>query len=144
MKGTSIVLAKSGQFIEGKRAEVLEGEKLIAELVATNKFPKRLTRIRRRVEFMQKFINLAEAGFIPLPRMERELISEDTALPADALISLLSFREIFDAIAIVRGDARGKALDPMLIGIIRSGDDIEEHFLLGWWRPDLISPSQLW
>lgn len=92
---------------------------------------------------MQRFINLLDDGFIPLPRMERRLIDEETGLPADAISALVSFRHHFDAFAIVSGHARGESLDPILIGIIRS-NRTEEHFLLGWWRPDLISPSQLW
>jgi len=143
MGETSVVLMKPKQFIEGKRAEVSEGQRVIAELVKTRKHPKRLAEARRRVKFMQRFINLVDDGFVPLPRMERTLISEDTALPADAITALVSFRHGFDAFAIVNGNARGEKLDPMLIGIITS-NRTEEHFLLGWWRPDLISPSQLW
>lgn len=165
MPSTEVTLAK-GQIIHGaqdiikcKDEEIAQGKRVIAELEKMPNISKhKLSRIRGRVRFLERFVELIKQGFIPIPRMEYTDLSAETYhgkkgggwkaeltfdnLPVEAIETITSYKPIFTRIGLIP-TKRPKQRDPMLIGILKYGR-FEEHFLLAWWRPDLLKPTDLW
>jgi hypothetical protein len=156
------LITTSKDFIQAKEAEIAEGERVIAELEQMPEVsPWKLARVRGRVRFLEHFIALMKEGFLPIPRMEFEPVDQanwqyDGAgrlvrgttlvidrLPVEAIAAINEFRPKFDRLGVVRPAGRGRKRDPFLIGIIQYGH-LEEHFILAWWRPDIMRPTQLW
>ena len=164
MPSTEVTLAK-GQIIHGahdiiklKEEEIAQGKRVVADLEQIPNISKhKLARIKGRVRFLERFVELIKQGFIPIPRMEYTDLSPQTyhlgkggwkaeltfdTLPVEAIETISTFRPIFTRIGIVPA-RRPKRRDPILIGILKYGNE-EEHFLLAWWRPDLLRPIDLW
>lgn len=160
VEGRLITTAKD--FIQVKEAEIAEGERVIAELEQMEDVsPWKLARVRGRVRFLKKFIGLMKEGYFPIPRMDFEPVDQalwgyDGAgrlirgttlvidrLPVEAIACINEYRPKFDRLGVVRPRGRGRKRDPFLIGIIKYGQ-LEEHFILAWWRPDIMRPTQLW
>ena len=164
MPSTEVTLAK-GQIIHGardiiqlKESEIQQGKIVIATLEKLPNISKhKLTRIRGRVRFLERFVELIKQGFIPIPRLEytpidpeyyvggrkgwvSEIIFDN--LPVEAIETISAYKDVFTRIGLVPA-RRPKKRDPILIGILRYGHN-EEHFLLAWWRPDLMRPIELW
>lgn len=155
---TGQLITSTSQFIQQKEAEIEEGERVIEELSKIKGLsPTKLARTRGRVKFLKKFLELLKEGFIPIPRMEYEPITEEhfggrrgwvssiviDQLPIGAITKIAEFQDKFDMLGVVRPAGRGRRRDPILIGITRYAL-MEEHFILGWWRPDVMKPSELW
>lgn len=165
MPSTEVTLSK-GQIIHGareiielKEEEIAQGNKIIAELEKIPDISKsKLGRLRGRVRFLERFVELIRQGFIPIPRMEYTDIAPESYhgergggwkavltfdnLPVEAIETISSYKPIFNRIGIVPA-RRHKKRDPILIGVLKYGA-YEEHFLLAWWRPDLMKPAELW
>ena len=151
------LITTNPNWLAEKEAEVQQGERA---LEALKRIPgisqSRITRVRSRVTFTRRYINLLKEGFIPIPRMEYEAIEIGPHLlgsydgqhhlyldrmPVQSLKNIAEFKEYFDEVGLVRPKSRQR--DPILIGIIR-GAYQEEHFILYFWRPELYSSSELW
>ena len=168
MPGTDVSLStfQKGQIIHGvsdilkaKRDEIEQGKQIIADLEKIPTFSKhKLGRIKGRVKFLEHFVDLMEQGFIPIPRMEYQALEEMyfhgqaggwradltfDKLPIEAITAIASYRSFFTAFGIAPVRKAERKRDPILIGIIKYGHQ-EEHFLLGWWRPDMMLPKDLW
>ena len=165
MPSTEVTLAK-GQIIHGaadiislKEEEIQHGKRIIADLEQMPNFSKnKLGRIRGRVRFLERFVELIKQGFIPIPRMEYTNLAPELYhgqagggwkaeltfdnLPVEAIETISTYKPIFTRIGLVPA-RRPKRRDPILIGVLKYGHN-EEHFLLAWWRPDLMRPIELW
>lgn len=143
-------------WISEKGKELEQGRTVLAEMEKIKNISKsKLSRMRGRLKFLETFIELLREGFIPIPRMDFEPIDIEQyhygklkstlyldKLPVGAIATIAEFQDKFPHFGVVRSATRKKR-DPILIGIIRYGS-LEEHFILGWWRPDLMKPYELW
>ena len=165
---SAVITMKRGELIQTprdlislKEAEIKEGERVIAELSKiVDLSPSKLARVKGRVSFLRNFVELLKDGFIPIPRMEFEPITQMgrqvfkgtnipaptiviDKLPVEAITTIAEYQDKFHRFGVVRPRGRGLKRDPFLIGIIRYGV-YEEQFVLGWWRPDVMKPTELW
>lgn len=166
MPSTEVTLA-GGQIIHGaqdilklKEEEIAQGKRVIADLERIPNVSKsKLSRIKGRVRFLERFVNLIKQGFIPIPRMAytdvapiaypreadggwRAVLTFDS-LPVEAIEAISTYKPIFTRIGIIPARKTARRRDPILIGVLQYGK-LEEHFLLAWWRPDLMKPIDLW
>jgi len=168
MPSTDVSLStfQKGQIIHGvsdilkaKEEEIAQGKQIINDLEQVPTISKsKLGRIRGRVKFLEHYVELMKQGFIPIPRMEYQNLEERyyhgmaggwradltfDNLPIEAINAVASYQGMFTAFGIAPVKQAARKRDPMLIGIIKYGH-FEEHFLLGWWRPDMMMPKDLW
>ena len=150
-----ITLEVKENWISEKQKELEQGCIVLAEMEKIEGISKsKLGRMRGRLKFLEKFIELLKEGFIPIPRMDFEPIDIERyhygklrsilyldKLPVGAIATIAEFQDKFDHLGVVR--PRAKKRDPILIGILQYGQ-YEEHFILGWWRPDMMKPWELW
>lgn len=155
MPSTEIATSKPMQLITRpediitvKEAEIERARIAIDAMENIPEFSKhKVSRARGRLRFMESFVELLKEGFIAIPRMEYDQLHEYTSslyfekLPVGALTSIAELKDKFDDIGIVR--PKSKKRDPIVIGILRYGG-LEEHFILAWWRPDIMRPDELW
>ncbi len=98
-----------------------------------------LIRAKKRVFRVQMKLAAAENGFLPVPRMPLERLSDWTLerleAPGPVLERLVEAidKGLFERFAIVEPQAGPRHRDPLLIGIVGAPNN-EEHFLVGWWR----------
>ena len=133
-----------------KEKEIEHAEKMIAEIEKIPEFSAcKKARARGRLRFMKRFVELLKKGYVPIPRMPFDTLHEFTAsiafenLPLEALSAINQHRSQFDEIGIVRPFVKGRRKDPIIIGILKYGQ-LEEHFILAWWRPEIMKSSDLW
>ena len=122
--------------------------------------PRQIRRVKEKVAFLSKVIVALEKGYLPIPRFDTSpyhLHEMDTPVPVSILLNVERARRegIFTEFRLVEGRAQGQrqgpypALgrrDPLIVGVIKHGTlqwGYEEHFLLGWWRPEDMRPSDL-
>ncbi len=159
------LISKANDFIQQKEAEIADGERALEALIALSKERNinsaRIARVKGRIRFLKKFVNLMKEGFIPIPRMNFTPINqhrweekEDGSftsipelvldrLPVEAIMAINEYKDKFQHFGVVQPQTEGRKRDPFLIGIIRYRT-YEEHFLIGWWRPDIMKPTELW
>lgn len=157
VKAGEIIKVNPG-WLESKREEIRKGEEALKHLEAIEGISRtKVGRVRGRLKFLRKFVELLEAGFIPIPRMDFEPLEEPNwrwmpsrkpviafdRMPVEAIATVAEYQGKFDRMGIVRPRSRGRKRDPILIGIISYGG-LEEHFILGWWRPDTMKETDLW
>lgn len=149
------VLEVKPNWLQEKEVEVQRGEEALVQLQKIEGISKaKVARVKGRIRFVRKFIELMKEGFIPIPRMEFEPIDTEyrpwlhqgpkfylDPMPVEAIAAIAEYQGKFDHFGLVKPQAKKR--DPFLIGIISYGH-LEEHFLLGWWRPDLLKPCELW
>ena len=122
--------------------------------------PRQIRRVKEKVAFLSKVIVALEKGYLPIPRFDTSpysLQETDMPVPVSILLNVEKARRdgVFTEIRLVEGRAQGQrqgpypALgrrDPLIVGVIKHGTlqwGYEEHFLLGWWRPEDMRPSDL-
>lgn len=146
------------ELISAKEAEIAEGEIILEQLSQIKNISKtKVARVRGRINFQKRLLAMLKEGYLPIPRLEYEPVTQEyfggrkgwttsiviDQLPMAAIVTIAEFQDKFDRFGIVRPRSRGKRRDPLLIGIIRYGG-MEEHFVLAWWRPDIMPPNKLW
>lgn len=146
-----VMITRPELLLEVKKAEIEEGNRVLAELEKIDGISKhKISRVKGRIHFLEKFTRILQDGYLPIPRMEYERLESLWTgnivldqMPVEAIATVAEFQDKFDRLGMVRPKTQGRRRDPFLIGIISYGG-IEEHFILAWWRPDLMLPSQLW
>jgi len=157
VKAGEVIKVNPG-WLESKREEIQKGEEALKHLQSIEGISKnKVARVRGRLNFLRKFVELMEAGFIPIPRMDFEPLEDPNwrwmpsrkpviafdRMPVEAIATVAEYQDKFDRMGIVRPRSRGRKRDPILIGVIGYGG-LEEHFILGWWRPDTMKDTDLW
>ncbi len=153
------LITANPNWLAEKEDEIQRGEEALEALKRiTGVSQSRIARVRSRVAFTRRYINLLKEGFIPIPRMDYSVIELRPDLngswdgeshlyldrmPVQALKNIAEFKGKFDEVGLVKPRTRSPRIDPILIGIIRGAYN-EEHFILYYWRPELYSSSELW
>lgn len=140
------VLEVRGNWVVEKEKEIERGREAIEALKRIGATKSKIARAKGRIHFAERFIALLKEGFIPIPRMEFEDFMYHgkmylSKMPIEGLLAIDAVKGKFDTIGLVRPMVKKR--DPIIIGVIRY-DKYEEHFIIGWWRPELYRDVDLW
>lgn len=160
------------EWITSKETELAQCREAAEKLKGLGATDAKMRRVRERINILQKTVNALKAGYIPIPRFQTSTLRLDLEeLPLKAIVALDKAKgtALFDEIHFVAGREatsrrgpyrRQPRRDPLLVGIVRTPEvieyedpvnkrwerarwSLEEHFLIAWWRPEDISPEQV-
>ena len=146
-------------WVKSKEIELERARSALQQLRESDASERRIQRVTERVSLLRKVVRVLQAGYLPIPRFQGDLLRLDMEeLPLKAIVAVneAAAQKLFDEFRLVqgvgatskRGTARINQRDPLIVGVARTKTlrpdperswiqwSQEEHFLIAWWRPE--------